>query len=191
MLSHELRSPLNVMLGWIRMLRNGQLDGPAVSRGMEILERNIKLQATLIEELLDLSRIVAGKLTLELGPVDLAELTSFSLDASRPAAQTKGLALNAALQPVGRVMADQQRLQQVISNLLANAVKFTPEGGRIDVRLESAGGQMARLHGHRHWRRYWSRSPAPRVRPFSARRQLRDPTAHRIGPRARDRPPCR
>ena len=145
MLSHELRSPLNVMLGWIRMLRNGQLDGPAVSRGMEILERNIKLQATLIEELLDLSRIVAGKLTLELGPVDLAELTSFSLDASRPAAQTKGLALNAALQPVGRVMADQQRLQQVISNLLANAVKFTPEGGRIDVRLESAGGQMARL----------------------------------------------
>ena len=145
MLSHELRSPLNVMLGWIRMLRNGQLDGPAVSRGMEILERNIKLQATLIEELLDLSRIVAGKLTLELGPVDLAELTSFSLDASRPAAQTKGIELNAALQPVGRVMADQQRLQQVISNLLANAVKFTPEGGRIDVRLESAGGQMARL----------------------------------------------
>ena len=145
MLSHELRSPLNVMLGWIRMLRNGQLDGPAVSRGMEILERNIKLQATLIEELLDLSRIVAGKLTLELGPVDLAELTSFSLDASRPAFQTKGIELHAALQPVGRVMADQQRLQQVISNLLANAVKFTPEGGRIDVRLESAGGQMARL----------------------------------------------
>ena len=145
MLSHELRSPLNVMLGWIRMLRNDQLDGPAVSRGMEILERNIKLQATLIEELLDLSRIVAGKLTLELGPVDLAELTSFSLDASRPAFQTKGIELHAALQPVGRVMADQQRLQQVISNLLANAVKFTPEGGRIDVRLESAGGQMARL----------------------------------------------
>ena len=145
MLSHELRSPLNVMLGWIRMLRSGQLDGPAVSRGMEILERNVKLQATLIEELLDLSRIVAGKLTLELGPLDLAELTSFGLDASRPAAQTKGIQLSAALQPVGRVMADQQRLQQVISNLLANAVKFTPEGGRIDVRLESAGGQMARL----------------------------------------------
>jgi signal transduction histidine kinase/CheY-like chemotaxis protein len=145
MLSHELRSPLNVMLGWIRMLRSGQLEGPAVSRGMEILEGNVKLQATLIEELLDLSRIVAGKLTLELGPVDLAELTSFGLDASRPAAQTKGIELNAVVQPVGRVMADRQRLHQVISNLLTNAVNFTPEGGRIDVRLESTGDQMACL----------------------------------------------
>ena len=94
MLSHELRSPLNVMLGWIRMLRSGQLDGPAVVHGMEILERNVKLQAALIEELLDLSRIVAGKLTLDLRPLDLAELTGFAIDASRPAAQAKGIQLS-------------------------------------------------------------------------------------------------
>ena len=144
MLSHELRSPLNVMLGWIRMLRGGQLDGPAVSRGMEILERNIKLQATLIEQLLDLSRIVAGKLALDVCPLDLAELTGFAIDASRPAAQAKGVQLSAVVPSVGCVMADPQRLQQVVSNLFTNAVKFTPEGGRIDVRLNAAG-QMAHL----------------------------------------------
>jgi signal transduction histidine kinase len=112
---------------------------------MEILERNIKLQATLIEGLLDVSRIAAGKLTLELRPLDLAEVTSFGVDASRPAVNAKGIELNAALHSVGLVMGDEQRLQQIISNLLTNAVKFTPEGGRIDVRLESAGGQMACL----------------------------------------------
>jgi PAS domain S-box-containing protein len=144
MLSHELRSPLNVMLGWIRMLRTVQLDGAAVSRGMEILERNIKLQATLIEQLLDLSRIVAGKLVLDVCPLDLAELAGFAIDASRPAAQAKGIQLSAVVQPVGCVMADPQRLQQVVANLLTNAVKFTPEGGRIDVRL-NASGQTAQL----------------------------------------------
>jgi PAS domain S-box-containing protein len=144
MVSHELRSPLNVMLGWIRMIRGGQLDESTAARGMEILERNIKLQAKLIEDLLDLSRIAAGKLTLEQRTLDLGELIGFAVDASRPAADAKGVQLEAFLQPVGRVTADQQRLQQVIFNLVTNAVKFTPQGGRIDVRLEPSG-EMAHL----------------------------------------------
>lgn len=144
MVSHDLRSPLNVMLGWIRMLRDGRLDAPSVSRGMEILERNVKLQAKLIEDLLDISRIAAGKLTLDLRTLDLAELAGFAIDASRPDAEAKGISVDTVLQPVGYVKADQQRLEQVIFNLFTNAVKFTPDGGRIGVRLEPAG-EMAHL----------------------------------------------
>lgn len=139
MVSHELRSPLNVILGWIRMLRDVPMDRPTTSRGMEILDRNIKLQAKLIEDLLDLSRIAAGKLTLDLHTLDLTELTAYAIDASRPAAEAKGISVDTALQAVGCVIADQHRLQQVIFNLFTNAVKFTPEGGRISVRLEREG----------------------------------------------------
>lgn len=135
MVSHELRSPLHAMLGWTNILRNR---GPnaQISRGLEILERNIKLQARLIDDLLDVSRIIAGKLHLDVRPIDLAKLAGFAADGSRPAADEKHIELTTHLEQVGSVSADPQRLQQVIFNLLTNAVKFTPEGGRIDLRLQ-------------------------------------------------------
>ncbi len=138
--AHELRSSLHVMLGWIQLLEGGQLDASATTRGIAILHRNATLQAKLIEDLLDLSRIDAGKLSLDLRPLDLRELLSFAVDGARPAAESKGLQLVSELEPVGNVIGDQQRLQQIIYNLLGNAVKFTPEGGRIEVKLVRRGG---------------------------------------------------
>ncbi|MEO7206930.1 MAG: HAMP domain-containing sensor histidine kinase [Steroidobacteraceae bacterium] len=135
MVSHELRSPLHVMLGWTKILRSKEPNAQ-ISRGLDILERNIKLQARLIDDLLDVSRIIAGKLRLDVRPLDLAMLASFAADESRPAADAKHIKLTAHLESVGLVSADPQRLQQVIFNLLTNAVKFTPEDGRIDIRLE-------------------------------------------------------
>jgi signal transduction histidine kinase len=108
------------------------------------LERNVTLQAKLIEDLMDLSRIVSGKLNLDLKPLDLSELVGFAVDASRPAAENKQLQLTADLARVGQVLADQQRLQQVIYNLLGNAIKFTPVGGRIHVTV-AALGKLARV----------------------------------------------
>ncbi len=141
--SHELRSSLHVMLGWIQVLRQGV--APDVSaRGLQILERNVTLQAKLIEDLMDLSRIVSGKLELDRRRLDLTELVGFAVDATRPAAEAKQLQLLSQLEPVGDVLGDQQRLQQVIYNVLGNAVKFTPNGGHIRVALQRAGDR-ARL----------------------------------------------
>jgi signal transduction histidine kinase len=142
--AHELRSSLHVMLGWIQILKQGPLQGEMASRGLQILERNVTLQAKLIEDLMDLSRIVSGKLKLELKPLDLSELVGFAVDATRPAAEKKQLQLTADLQRVGEVLADQQRLQQVVYNLLGNAVKFTPAGGRIHVTVARLG-KLARV----------------------------------------------
>lgn len=139
MVAHELRSSLHVMLGWIQVLRQGPQTPDTAARGLQILERNVTLQAKLIEDLLDLSRVISGKLTLELLPVDLTELVSFAVDATRPAAEAKQLQLIAHLEKVGEVSADQQRLQQVIYNVLGNAVKFTPIGGVIEVTLTKVG----------------------------------------------------
>jgi signal transduction histidine kinase len=142
--SHELRSSLHVMLGWIQVLREGATPSETRARGFEILERNVTLQAKLIEDLMDLSRIITGKLELDCRRVDLAELVGFAVDAKRPAADAKQLHLSAELEPVGHVIGDVQRLQQVVYNLLGNAVKFTPAGGRIHVGL-SRQGSRARL----------------------------------------------
>lgn len=137
--AHELRASLHVMRGWIQILRQGTNDADVVSRGLAILERNILLQAKLIEDLLDLSRITSGKLELELRWLDLAELVGFAVDATRPAAVAKSIELRTELEPVGDVCADQQRLQQVVYNVLGNAVKFTPAGGSVEVRLRKLG----------------------------------------------------
>jgi signal transduction histidine kinase len=142
--SHELRSSLHVMLGWIQLLREGSASPDVTARGLEILQRNVSLQAKLIEDLMDLSRIISGKLELECRRLDLAELIGFAVDAIRPAADAKQLQLSAELEPVGHVIADQQRLQQVVYNLLGNAVKFTPAGGRVHVGL-TRQGSMARI----------------------------------------------
>jgi signal transduction histidine kinase len=142
--SHELRSSLHVMLGWVQVLRQGTQDPSLTARGLQILERNVTLQAKLVEDLLDLSRMVSGKLRIDPGPLDLAELVGFAVDATRPSAEAKQLKLSSRLERVGQVLGDQQRLQQVVYNLLGNAIKFTPAGGQIHVEL-SAEGASARL----------------------------------------------
>jgi signal transduction histidine kinase len=142
--AHELRSSLHVMLGWVQVLRQTPADRELSARGLQILERNVTLQAKLIEDLMDLSRIVSGKLELDRRRLDLAELVGFAVDATRPAASAKQLELSSDLELVGDVLGDQQRLQQVVYNLLGNAVKFTPAGGRVHVALQRQGTQ-ARL----------------------------------------------
>jgi PAS domain S-box-containing protein len=140
-LSHELRSPLNVMIGWIQMLRSGQISPDAAARGFDVLERSVRLQAKLIEDLLDVSRIVAGKLRVEKRRVDFAIVAGAAIDAALPAARAKHVTLSAAIAPSLFMQADPQRLQQVVSNLLTNALKFTPEHGTIDVRVERVDGR--------------------------------------------------
>jgi PAS domain S-box-containing protein len=138
-LSHELRTPLNAMLGWTRLLRLGKLDSAGISRALETIERNAHLQEQLVSDILDVSRIVTGKLRLELRPTDLALLVDATLDALRPAAEAKRIALRSRLQFAGSVLGDPDRLQQVIWNLVSNAIKFTPAGGSVDVSLDRQG----------------------------------------------------
>ena len=138
-LSHELRTPLNAMLGWTRLLRMGKLNQSSAGRALETIERNAHIQEQLIADILDVSRIVTGKLRLELAPVELAPIVDAALDAVRPAAEAKGLELTAAENFAGTVLGDADRLQQVLWNLLANALKFTPAGGRVRVSIERAG----------------------------------------------------
>lgn len=133
-LSHELRTPLNAMLGWTRLLRMGRLDAAAASRALETIERNARIQEQLISDMLDVSRIVTGKLRLNLRPVDVAPVIDAALDAVRPAAEAKGVALVAGTSFDGVVLGDADRLQQVVWNLLVNAIKFTPAGGRVTVK---------------------------------------------------------
>ena len=140
MVSHELRTPLTAMLGWARMLRGGLLDDVSAARALEVIERNTTLQAQLIDDLLDLSRIVTGKLQLEIGPVDPVEVVRGAIDAVQPAADAKHIVLTVVLHSLaGSIVGDSHRLQQVVWNLLSNAIKFTPEGGRVELALERVG----------------------------------------------------
>ena len=139
-LSHELRTPLTAMLGWARLLRSGELDTDTAARAVETIESNARLQAQLIEDLLDVSRIILGKLPLGVRPVELALVTEAALDAVRPAAAAKSIRLSRVLDPTtGLVSGDPDRLQQVVWNLLSNAVKFTPSKGQVEIRLERVG----------------------------------------------------
>jgi len=141
--SHELRTPLNAILGWAHMLRTNKLDSVTQNRALETIERNAKSQAQLIEDILDVSRIVAGKLNLEVRPVEISILVDAAIDAVRPAADAKGITLEAVLDPrTGPVLGDANRLQQVIWNLAANAVKFTGKGGTVQVRLQRSGSYV-------------------------------------------------
>ena len=143
--SHELRTPLTAMLGWVRLLTTGMLDEATSARALPVIERNTKLLAQLIDDLLDVSGIVAGKLRLEVGPVDLVAVIESAIEAVQGLADAKSIGLKAVLDPsAGSVAGDPGRLQQVVWNLLANAIKFTPCRGRIDLRLERAGSH-ARL----------------------------------------------
>lgn len=136
-LSHELRTPLNPILGWSKMLRAGRLDADKTKEALLTIERNAKLQSQLIEDLLDVSCILRGKLVLQEAPVDLATLIQAALETVRLAAEAKQMTLQTVLPETGIwVTGDAGRLQQVVWNLLSNAVKFTPAGGRVEIRLE-------------------------------------------------------
>jgi hypothetical protein len=138
-LSHELRTPLNAIMGWLRMLRNPRLDDAQKRHALDVIERNARLQAQLINDLLDVSRIIAGKLEMEKYAVDLAPVVQEAIEAVRGDVEAKSLTLEASLDPAtGEVLGDPMRLQQVVANLLSNAVKFTPRHGRIELRLERA-----------------------------------------------------
>ncbi len=131
--SHELRTPLTAILGWVQMLRVGGLAPEKQARALETVERNARAQAQLIEDLLDVSSILAGKLRLEVAVVDLRPVVEAALETVRPAADASGVRLQATLAADTMVMGDSHRLQQVVWNLLANAVKFTPRAGRVEV----------------------------------------------------------
>lgn len=136
-ISHEIRTPLNAILGWLQILRAGRVDNDYSTHVLDSIERNAKAQAKLIEDILDASRIVTGKLRLDVGSVDLASIIEAAVDTVRPAANAKSIRLEMMLDPLAeRVSGDPNRLQQVIWNLLFNAIKFTPVGGRVTVRLQ-------------------------------------------------------
>jgi PAS domain S-box-containing protein len=142
-ISHELRTPLTAILGWIRLVRTMPLDPAMSSRGLETIERNAKAQAQLIDDLLDMSRIVSGRMQLDVRPAELVSVVHAALDSVRPAAEAKGIRLVENLDPTaGPVLGDATRLQQVVWNLLSNAIKFTPKAGRVEVRLERADSNV-------------------------------------------------
>lgn len=141
-LSHELRTPLNPIVGWSSLLRSGRLDAEKTAFALEAIERNAKLQTQLIEDLLDVTRIMQGKLNVDLVPVNLASVVDAAIETVRLTAEAKSVNIQADLDPaVGLVLGDPTRLQQVIWNLLSNAVKFTPEGGQVRVGLSRADDQ--------------------------------------------------
>jgi len=142
-LSHELRSPIGAVLTWVTLLRAGHVDAARTQHALEAIERNTRIQVQLIEDLLDVSRIISGKLRLEMAPVDLGAVMASSLEAVRPTALTKGIQLFAP--PVANLpllSADAARLHQVLWNLLSNAIKFTPKGGRVEMQLEQAASHI-------------------------------------------------
>ncbi|MEG4202869.1 PAS domain S-box protein [Microcoleus sp. Pol7_A1] len=141
-LSHELRSPLNPILGWSKLLQVRKFDEAKTAQALATIERNAKLQSELIEDLLDVSRILQGKLSLNPTSINLASTITTALETVRLAAGAKSIAVEVSLDSnVGAVSGDPTRLQQVVWNLLSNAVKFTPAGGRVEVRLEQVGNQ--------------------------------------------------
>jgi PAS domain S-box-containing protein len=140
--SHELRTPLTSIMGWAELLRLGMLDEAGERHAVEVIENSARSQAQLIGDLLDISRIITGKLRLNAQPVDLSAVVEASLDVVRPAANARAIKLNARYDPrAAKVSGDPDRLQQVVWNLLSNAVKFTPEGGRVEARLTRVGTQ--------------------------------------------------
>ena len=139
--SHELRTPLNAILGWSRMLRTGMVKEAARDRAIATIERNATLQAQLVEDLMDASRIITDKLGLELRRVDLARVVEAAIDSVSPAAAAKGVTVRPDIEPhVGSIQGDEGRLQQIVWNLLTNAIKFSPRGASVDIALTSRGG---------------------------------------------------
>src|SRR5262249_10763936 len=140
---HELRTPLTCILGWAHMLRQGGVDERKMASALEAMERNARIQSRIIDDLLDVSRIVSGKVRLDARPVDPAALLNAAVDGVLPAAEAKRVEIQKVLdRGVANVSGDAERLQQIFWNLMSNAIKFTPAGGRIQVRLERKGAHV-------------------------------------------------
>ncbi len=132
--SHELRTPLNAMRGWMSLLRAARLTEEQQVHALDVIDRNIGAQTQLVEDLLDISRIVSGRMRLSVQPVDLESVVNAAIDSVGPAAAAKEIRLQSSIDvPDGWIHGDPDRLQQIIWNLLSNAIKFTPRGGRVDV----------------------------------------------------------
>ena len=145
-LSHALRTPMGAVLGWAKALQLKRADAASLERGLDAIARNATLQARLLDEMIDAERVLSGKLGIAPRPLDFAALVSAVIEAERPAADAKGLRLEPSLEPpVGAIAGDPDRLRQVVRALLGNAVKFTPAGGRIEVRLRPAGEHALEL----------------------------------------------
>jgi diguanylate cyclase len=139
-ISHELRTPLNAIVGWAQILKRGGVDEVVLQKGIDTIERNARAQAQLIDDLLDMSKIISGKVMLEMQSVDTVALIEHAIETARPAAARKNIRVDQSLDPDARpIFADMRRMQQVLWNLLSNAVKFTPEGGSIRVTLAQSG----------------------------------------------------
>ena len=142
--SHELRTPLNAIFGWVRLLRANKLDRAGTGRALETIERNTRIQTQLVEDLLDVARIISGKLRLERKSVSPADVVRAAIEATRLSAEAKGVQLEVSIDPVPcRLDGDSSRLEQVVWNLISNAIKFTPRGGHIDVALRVEGDTHA------------------------------------------------
>ena len=142
-LSHELRTPINAILGWSRMLTTGTLDPPAASHALEVIQRNARVQTQLIEDILDVSRIITGNVRIDVRPVQLAEVINAAVESLKPAADAKGVALDLVFEPEDpSVSGDAARLQQIVWNLVSNALRFTERGGRVEVRLARVGSRV-------------------------------------------------
>ena len=142
-LSHELRTPLNAIYGWVQVLRSGSSNAEDMARGLTTIERNARAQKQIIDDLLDMSAIIAGKLRMDVQRVNLAPVVEAAVETVRPAADAKGIRLQMVLDPLARpVSGDANRLQQIFWNLLTNAVKFTPKGGRVQILLERVNSHL-------------------------------------------------
>jgi CheY-like chemotaxis protein/nitrogen-specific signal transduction histidine kinase len=143
-LSHELRTPLNAMLGWTRMMKSGILDEERMQQAIDTIERNARLQNNLIEDLLDVSRIISGKMRIETEEVDIVSIVKTCVETAKPSAEDKNISLTFKSDfPAQNLSGDATRLQQVVNNLLNNAVKFTPAGGVISVTIEQTGDEIS------------------------------------------------
>jgi signal transduction histidine kinase len=144
MLSHEMRGPLNTIVGWVSMLRSGRVDAERTRTALETIDRAARQQTRLVDDLLDIARIGAGTLRLELRPMDLRAVVEATIAALAPEIEEAGVLLERRIGDVGQIVGDDRRLQQVVWNLVANAIKFTPRGGQITVSLDRVDGS-ARL----------------------------------------------
>ena len=182
--SHELRTPLNSILGWARLLSEGTLDRETLARGLATIQRNAQIQVQLIEDILDTTRAISGKLHLELSTLDLAHVARAAFDGVKPSADAKQLELQLLVpEETLRVRGDSDRLQQAVGNLLANAVKFTPVGGSIRVELSQLRAVRQRV-GPRYGQGHRQAVFAARLRSLSTRGRRSHPPPFRARARA-------